>query len=97
MRSPLTPGLRPYASVIMSAIGEGGGGEPALWPRRRKLRVRSPSFLHGNKISQVAVGGQPWGQFNASEETILFKSVTDEMQHIVVTFASHARVVGAEI
>jgi hypothetical protein len=61
-----------------------------------KLRVRSPSFLHGSKISQVTVGGQPWSQFNASEETILFKSVTDEMQHIVVTFASHARVVGAE-
>ena len=62
-----------------------------------KLRVRSPSFLHGSKISQVTVGGHPWSQFNASEETILFKSVTDEMQHIVVTFASHARVVGAEI
>ena len=47
-----------------------------------KLRVRSPSFLHGSKISQVTVGGQPWSQLNASEETILFKSVTDEMQHI---------------
>ena len=53
-----------------------------------KLRVRSPSFLHGSKISQVTVGGRPWGQYNASEETILFKSVTDEMQHIIVAFAA---------
>lgn len=42
-----------------------------VWPDGgMKLRLRTPGFLDGKRLTSVSVGGQSWSDFNATEETI---------------------------
>ena len=58
-----------------------------------RLRVRAP-LAHAGRLSQVTIGGAPWSDFDAAEETvnigakdITTKLISDGLPRIVVTFS----------
>ena len=62
------------------------------WPELGiKLRLRSPAFLTGRRISAATVGGKPWDGFNATEETLSFLHMIPDaataLQNILVTLS----------
>ena len=63
----------------------------SAWPEGGVvLRLRSPAFPAGKKISRVSVGGAAWPAFNATAETVTIAAAPRSvaaLQDVVATFA----------